>query len=104
MEAKADISLEEEKSATSSALEEKLPSLSVADEIDLNSEDEFKGGLTGASLRETRNEPDDIFEDIPENKDTRTEPYANTLVKEPAMMSAKPQALQVCPSFFIILH
>lgn len=74
MEAKADISLEDNRSNDLSGIEEKSNNLSAADEIDLNSDNEFKDELLDTAPKtELRSEPEDIFEDIPEPKEVKIE-------------------------------
>lgn len=97
MEAKADISLEDGSSIDGSALEKS--NMSAADEINLNSDDEeFKGGMNGApKLERSRSELEDIFEDIPEPRETKTETPllsaapAATPIFEPDVTSPRPQ-------------
>lgn len=89
VEAKADISLEDDRSNNLSAIEEKSNNFSAADEIDLNSDNEFKDELIDATAKlEIRSEPEDIFEDIPETKEskleTSTRPTYETLETSPA--------------------
>lgn len=75
VEAKADISLEDDKSIDLSPVEDKSNNLSMADEIDLNSDNEFRDDHNDIKTKpvELRSEPEDIFEDIPEPKDNKIE-------------------------------
>lgn len=102
MEAKADISIEEEKSG--SGREEKIPNLSAADEIDLNSDDEFKAVPLHGNARDVRNEPEDIFEDIPDKKEVRLEQQAQAVAKEPSIMSSKPQVIDTPFQLLILVE
>lgn len=92
VEAKADISLEDDRSNDLSAIEEKSNNLSAADEIDLNSDNEFKDELNDASTKpELRSEPEDIFEDIPEPKEIKTEAVAARPTFEPPVTTTRTQ-------------
>ena len=91
VEAKADISLEDESEQsveiTPIAETSKSNNTSAADEIDLNSDDGelFKEQLIDSTAKlELRTEPDDIFEDIPEIKESRNDSVNIPPVFEPA--------------------
>lgn len=79
MEAKADLSLEDGSSIDISAIEEKSNNISGGDEIDLNSDGENET-VNGDSKPElTRSEPEDIFEDIPEPREQKSETVATSI-------------------------
>ncbi len=89
VEAKADISIEDDRSNDLSVVEEQSTNLSAADEIDLNSDSEFKDDVDDTNTKhELRSEPEDIFEDIPEPKEakidaTPVQPTLETSVTSP---------------------
>lgn len=89
VEAKADISLEDDRSNGLSPIDEQSHNLSAADEIDLNSDSEYKDGVPDTKAKiELRSEPEDIFEDIPDPKESHAEtmavrPSLETLVTSP---------------------
>ncbi|EFX90126.1 sorting nexin-2-like [Daphnia pulex] len=93
VEAKADISLEDDRSNDLSVVEEQSNNLSAADEIDLNSDSEFKDDVDDTNAKhELRSEPEDIFEDIPEPKEVKIDatpvrPTLETSVTSPRTQS-----------------
>ena len=67
--------------------------ISTVDEINLNSdEEEVPSRVNGSAAKlELRSEPDDIFEDIPEPKEIKTEISASLAQSlEPALTSSRP--------------
>ena len=92
MEAKADISLEDDRSNDLSAIEEKSNNMSAAEEIDLNSDNEFKDELLDSAPKtELRSEPEDIFEDIPEPKEFISDTVSVRPTFEPSVTSPRSQ-------------
>ena len=85
--------------------------MSAADEINLNSdEDEFKSGINGVSkLERSRSELEDIFEDIPEPRELKTETAipssAAAPIFEPSVTSPRPQVsiIQAITSVILLL-
>jgi len=88
VEAKADISLEDEsEQSVEIPPNDETNNTSAADEIDLNSDDGelFKDQIIDSTAKlELRTEPDDIFEDIPEIKESRNDSVNAPPVFEPA--------------------
>jgi len=88
VEAKADISLEDEsEQSVEIPPNNETNNTSAADEIDLNSDDGelFKDQIIDSTAKlELRTEPDDIFEDIPEIKESRNDSVNAPPVFEPA--------------------
>lgn len=107
VEATADISLEDDRSVNVSATEDKSNSISEVDEIDLNSDgDEFMDrrlGANAAKLEINRSEPEDIFEDIPEPKEFKTEEAAAPQPAFEPPVTLQPKVQHVC-SFQIQNH
>lgn len=92
VEAKADISLEDDRSNGLSPIEEQSHNLSAADEIDLNSDSEYKDGVPDTKAKiELRSEPEDIFEDIPEPKEVHRETMAGRSTLETLVTSPRTQ-------------
>uniref|UniRef100_A0A0P6ESB0 Sorting nexin-2 n=1 Tax=Daphnia magna TaxID=35525 RepID=A0A0P6ESB0_9CRUS len=93
VEAKADISLEDDRSNGLSPIEEQSHNLSAADEIDLNSDSEYKDGVPDTKAKiELRSEPEDIFEDIPEPKEVHRETMAGRSTLETLVTSPRTQS------------
>jgi hypothetical protein len=68
--------------------------LSAADEIDLNSDSEFKDDVDDTNAKhELRSEPEDIFEDIPEPKEVKIDA---TPVRPTLETSVTSPRTQVC--------
>jgi hypothetical protein len=80
---------------------------SAADEIDLNSDDGelFKDQLIDSTAKlELRTEPDDIFEDIPEIKESRNDSVNIPPVFEPApRVQVKPITFKLNHTHYILL-
>ncbi len=98
VEAKADISLEDDRSNDLSVVEEQSNNLSAADEIDLNSDNEFKDDVSDIKVKhELRSEPEDIFEDIPETKEVKIDSAPVRPTLETSVTSPR---TQVCLKFY----
>ena len=82
-------------------IEEKSNNTSAADEIDLNSDDGGDQLIDSTSKLELRTEPDDIFEDIPEMKESRNDSSTAPLVFEPA---SKVQVYTLSINYYYVLH
>ena len=83
-----------------SVVEEQSNNLSAADEIDLNSDSEFKDDVADAKAKhELRSEPEDIFEDIPETKEIKIDATPVRPILETSVTSPR---TQVCLKIYCI--